>query len=66
MKCAILLFVIGMPEVREEFAAATAGIAAATFLLGLLTFVIYDFLLARFTELYHARRRKKNRPSQNI
>lgn len=63
---AILLFVIGIPEVREEFAAATAGIAAATFLLGLLTFAIYDFLLARFTELYHARRRKKNRPSQNI
>lgn len=55
---AVLIYVIGLTAVVEEFANTAPWMLWVTVALGVAVFLMYDLLLARFTALYRRKRRK--------
>ena len=55
---AVLLYVIGLAELVEEFAATAAWMLWTTVGLGVAVFLLYDILLGRFARIYQRRKRK--------
>ena len=55
---AVLIYVIGLTAVVEEFAHTAPWMLWVTVALGVAVFLMYDLLLARFTALYRRKRRK--------
>lgn len=55
---AVLLYVIGLTAVVEEFAHTAPWMLWVTAALGVAVFLVYDILLARFTAIYRRKRRK--------
>ena len=56
---ALLLFVIGAPALRGEFASLSAVLFAVILLLGNIAFYLCDLVLTRLTRVWHFRWRKK-------
>ena len=55
---ALILFVFRLPAVVQEFSETAPWLLAATVLLGLLLFLVYDLLIDRFGIVYKNRRKK--------
>lgn len=55
---AVLLYVIGLEAVVEEFASTAPWMLWLTITFGVAVFLVYDILLARFTVLYRRKKRK--------
>ena len=55
---AVLLYVIGLAAVVEEFASTAPWMLWTTVGLGAAVFLMYDLLLGRFTGIYQRRKRK--------
>ena len=54
----LILFVFKLPAVVQEFSETAPWLLAATVLLGLLLFLVYDLLIDRFGIVYKNRRKK--------
>ena len=54
----VLLYVLGLTQVAEEFADTAPWMLWATAALGLVLFIIYDILLRRFAILWRRRRKR--------
>ena len=54
----VLLYVLGLTQVAEEFTDAAPWMLWITAALGLVLFIIYDILLRRFAILWRRRRKR--------
>ena len=54
----VLLYVLGLTQVTEEFADTAPWLLWITAALGLVVFIVYDILLRRFAILWRRRRRR--------
>lgn len=54
----VLLYVLGLTQVTEEFADTAPWLLWITAALGLVVFIVYDILLRRFAVLWRRRRRR--------
>ena len=54
----VLLYVLGLTQVAEEFADTAPWLLWITAALGLVVFIVYDILLRRFAILWRRRRRR--------
>ena len=54
----VLLYVLGLTQVTEEFADAAPWLLWVTAALGLVVFAVYDILLRRFTVIWRRRRKR--------
>ena len=55
---AVLLYVIGLASVVEEFAATAPWMLWTTIGLGVVVFLVYDLLLGRFALIYQRRKKR--------
>ena len=54
----VLLYVLGLTQVTEEFADTAPWLLWITAALGLVVFIVYDILLRRFAILWRRRRKR--------
>ena len=56
---ALILFVFKLPAVVQEFSESAPWLLAATVLLGLMLFFVYDLAIDRVAVIYAHRRKKR-------